>query len=170
MPQNPTVPMTAARDRFIERLCDFDTGMLVTRGTDGGLHARPMAVARCDDDGTLLFATSAQSGKAEEIRDCPDATATFQESGRFVTLSGRARLIDDRALIERLWSPAWRLWFPEGPTDPSLRVLELAGRRGELWDRSGPNAVSFLWEAGKALLGGREADEEEAGEHERISL
>lgn len=161
---------TAARDRFIELLCDFDTGMLVTRGSDGGLHARPMAVARCDEDGTLLFATSSHSAKAEEIRDSPEATATFQGSGRFVTLSGRARLIDDRALVEELWSPSWRIWFPEGPSDPSLRILELSGRRGELWDRSGPSAVSFLWEAGKALLGGRRADEAEAGEHRRVRL
>ncbi len=149
MPE-PTAPSAAARDRFIELLCGFDSGMLVTRGGDGGLHARPMAVARCDDDGTLLFATGAHSAKAEEIRDFPEVTATFQGPGRFVTLVGRARLIEDRALVERLWSPAWRVWFPEGPADPSLCILELRGRRGELWDRTGPDAVSFLWEAGRA--------------------
>jgi general stress protein 26 len=167
MPE-PTAP-SAARNRFIELLCDFETGMLVTHGSDGGLHARPMAVARCDDDGTLLFATSSHSAKAEEIRDSPEATATFQGSGRFVTLTGHARLIEDRALVERLWSPAWRIWFPEGPTDPSLCILELTGHRGELWDRTGPNAVSFLWEASKALLRGRRADGEAAG-HERVRL
>lgn len=160
----------AARDRFIELLCSFDTGMLITHGSDGGLHARPMAVARCDDDGTLLFATSSHSAKAEEIRDSPDATATFQSAGRFVALSGRARLIEDRSLIEELWSPGWRIWFPEGPSDPTLRILELRGERGELWDRTGPNAVSFLWEAGKALARSRRVDDEEAAEHERVRL
>lgn len=64
----------------------------------------------------------------------------------FVSVSGTARLSQDRAMIERLYSPAAGAFFA-GADDPRIRVLEVTANSGEWWD--GPsgrvgNAVAML--------------------------
>ena len=42
---------------------EFRTGMLITRTLEGTLHARPMAVAKLEENDDLFFATNIESGK-----------------------------------------------------------------------------------------------------------
>ncbi|MEJ7595469.1 MAG: pyridoxamine 5'-phosphate oxidase family protein [Planctomycetaceae bacterium] len=43
----------------------------------------------------------------------------------YVSLSGRATLVQDRQLIEELWHEDLRVWFPEGVNDPLLSLLRV---------------------------------------------
>ena len=158
------------RERLTDLLDDFNTGMLVTRATNGDLRARPMAVSEECEDATLYFATSAESAKADEIHLNPEVCVTFQSKTRYLSLSGRAELLNDRALIEKLWAPDWKIWFPEGKNDPELRVLKVDARRGEYWDLSGTGMLKFIWEAGKALVQGEEMSDLSEKEHAKVEL
>ena len=43
---------------------------------------------------------------------------------------------DDPERIHRLWSPAWRLWFPAGPEDPDIALVDCrAAAHGEFDER-----------------------------------
>jgi general stress protein 26 len=59
-------------------------------------------------------------------------------------------MVQDRAEIDRLWSEAWRVWFPGGKTDPSLCLIRLNPRHAEYWDRVGAKGLAFAFEAAKA--------------------
>ena len=150
----PASPETHLR----ELIADFGTAMLVTRAADGALHGRPMAVAGVDPDGTLWFASERHSGKVEELAKDNHAAVTMQSGSKFVSLSGTAAVVDDRAKVAELWKPAFKVWFPGGQDDPSLVLLRVDPGAGEYWDNSGTGGIKYLIQAGKALVTGTKPD------------
>jgi len=148
----------------------FDTAMLITESRQGLVRARPVHIAEHRAGGVLRFLGRASDAKNEEIlHDCR-AAVTMQGGGRFVSLSGRARLSRDREQILKAWGPSQLLWFPDGIDDPELTLIEFSPERGELWNRRGLNRLEYIWKAGKALLRGRPADAAAAVGHTKVDL
>jgi general stress protein 26 len=142
-----------ARARLSELMAKFNTAMLVTRTADGQLRARPLTFAG-EHDGLLCFSTSAESPKAAELTDDPRVAVTMQDDSRYVSIAGTAELSDDPALIEKLWREPWRVWFPEGKSDPQLRILRVKPVLAEYWDQSGARGIKYLIEMVKAYATG----------------
>lgn len=161
-------PPTQAH-RLYDLLRDFRAGMLVTQAADGSFHGRPMALARIDEQGALWFATDRQSGKVDEIRADEQVNVSCQGSGKYVSLSGVARLVDDRRKVDEVWNEEMRVWFPGGKQDPRLILLRVDPAQGEFWDNSGTNAVKYLFKAGVAYLRGERPTDDET-EHGRVAL
>lgn len=150
---------TTPEKKLGELLEDFGVAMLGTRTPEGQLRARPMALAEVEEDGTLWFATDRHSGKLDELAKDNHAVVVMQSSYKFVSLSGTATAVDDRARIARLWKVEWKVWFPGGQDNPNLVLLRVDGNTGEYWDNSGTHGVKYSIEAGKALLTGTRPDE-----------
>lgn len=156
---SPDAPTAAEqRTRLREILDDAGVVMLVTRDRAGASHVRPMAVAKVDDDGTIYLATSAKTAKIAELQADPRADLIFQGKVQFATVSGKASIRRERALIDELWRESWKLWFPEGKEDPDIVILVVSPERGEYWDQSGISGISFLFRAAKAYVTGKEMD------------
>lgn len=158
------IPEAEKREHLEKLIGKFDTAMLVTRSADGGMRARPLAIARTLEDGNLYFATAADSPKVDEIAADPHVNVTMQDGGRYVSLSGLARLVRDRGLVERLWSEPWKVWFPQGKDDPSLRVLVVEPTEAAFWDNSGAHGLKYMFEAAKAYVTGTQprSDDDES--------
>ncbi|QDV45581.1 Pyridoxamine 5'-phosphate oxidase [Stieleria neptunia] len=149
--------------KLIDLLKDFDTAMLVTRGVDGSINARPMAVAQVEEDGQLWFVTERNSGKVSDLMLDSEVAVTMQSSSKFVSLSGTAHPSDDQAKLDELWSEGWKVWFPEGKSSDTILLLRIEPSQGEYWDHSGLTGVKYLLKAGKAYLQGeRPATDAEA--------
>src|SRR5215207_5684236 len=150
--------MTEAEKRahLREVVADFDTAMLVTRTDRGEVRARPLALAKPDEgadvleDGVLYFPTSLSSPKIDEIAADPRVGVTMQDKRRFVSITGLARIVSDRQLVDRLWSEAWKVWFPNGKDDLELCVVEVVPTAAEYWDQKGGKGLAYLFEAAKA--------------------
>ena len=142
-------------EHLYEILKDFRTAMLVTRDDDGKMHGRPMAVAELNKDGQTYFATDAHSAKTAEAMADPNVVITFQSSSEFASLTGTLAVIRDRALIDRLWSDTWRVWFPDGKDDPNLVLLSVTPSEAEYWDNSGSEGLKYAFEAVTAYFKGR---------------
>ncbi len=142
------------QQHLYELIKDFKTAMLVSRSEAGQLHARPMAVADLRPDADAFFATSVDSAKVMEIERDPRVVVTFQNDKVFATINGKATVIQDTALAEKLWSPAWKIWFPGGPTDPSLALLRVDAVDAEYWDNSGLQGLKFVFAGLQAVLHG----------------
>ncbi len=150
------------RRHLHELVQSFDTAMLVTRAADGNLRARPLAVAKAkepDDGGHVYFSTSVDSPKTDELEHDARVAITFQDSQRYVSLSGTARLTRERALIEELWSESWKVWFPKGKDDPMLAILTVTLSAGEYWDQTGLAGVRYLASSLKAYATGTKPPE-----------
>lgn len=83
-----------------------------------------------------------------------------------MSISGMARVSRDPARVEQLWSPAAKAWFPEGPADPDLMLLEVDIQHAEFWDVQ-ESKTSQLFKMAKANLMGERAD---IGQHKKVEL
>ena len=108
--------------------------MLTTE--DGGmLRARPMVAAQDEFDGNLWFYTRASSHKTAEATKSP-VCVTYADGGKqdYVSLSGHAELVRDKATLIAHWSEPMRTWFPGGKDDPDLAMLRIHIDAAEYWD------------------------------------
>ena len=147
-------------EHLFDLIKDFSTAMLVT-GSGRELHGRPMAVAEFKPGSDAYFATSDRSPKIAEIKNDDHVLLTFQSRNEFVSVAGTATIVKDQALIERLWSDAWKVWFPGGKSDPTLCILKVAPTSAEYWDNSGAEGLKYLFEGAKALVQGKKPETDE---------
>lgn len=161
-----------ARARFLDLLSDFDTAMLVTVDREGRLRSRPMQIARMEPTGDLWFVTSVASGKTGEIAADVRCAVTLQSKRHFVSITGTAELVQDRELVNRLWSEVWRPWFPHGPSDPELVLIHFEAEEAEYWDTSGIHGARHLFRLAKAVVKGERAsdDRDEPEDHASVPL
>lgn len=160
---------TNPRQKFQDLLTGFSHGMLVTKTPAGALHARPMALAEIADNGDLWFATGRDSRKVDEVNADEHVCVTFQDGSHYLTVTGTAEAVRDRAKIDELWSDAWKVWYPQGKADPNLVLLKLTADIGEYWDNSSVQGLKFLFRAGKALVTGEGVDID-PDQHEKVLL
>ena len=75
------------------------------------LEALPPDSGRFD----VWMGTNARSAKVREIRANPRATVFYQipDGTGYVTLRGRALIVDDHALKDRYWQPHWIAFYPD---------------------------------------------------------
>ncbi len=119
-----------------ELIKDIKIAMLTTAGADGCLRSRPMATQQAEFDGDLWFFTSDASPKADEIRNESHVNLSYAapDENCFVSVSGKATLVKDRAKVDELWNPMYKAWFPEGKDDPNLTLLKVEVDQAQYWD------------------------------------
>ncbi|MGA6536975.1 pyridoxamine 5'-phosphate oxidase family protein [Stenotrophomonas sp. NPDC101269] len=138
--------------QLAEMIRGIDIAMFTTVGVDGRLYSRPLGTQEVEFDGDLWFATAADSPKVAEIALNPRVNVAYASTSgnTYVSVAGTARVIDDRAKAEELWSPAMKLFFPGGPDDPNLRLIHVSAESAEYWDGPGGllgSALSFVLSA-----------------------
>ncbi len=134
-------------EKLRELIKDIDIAMLTTVDNDGTLRSRPMSTQQTEFDGDLLFLTGADTAKAYEIGRDSRVNVSYAkpDDQRFISVSGTATLLNDRAKIDELWSPIYKVFFPNGKDDPNLRVLKVTVDKAEYWDTKGiiPTVIAF---------------------------
>lgn len=142
--------------------------MLTTVALDGSLHSRPMATQEQDFDGDLWFFTDKHSVKVDELEANNRVNVAFvsPDDNRYVSITGKAKLVLDQAKIDELYSPAIKAWFPDGKDDPNISLIHVDPELAEYWDSPNSKLVQvagFL----KALATGKRI---EGGENETVKL
>ena len=71
----------------------------------------------------------------QALGDHHRGVAHFASKGHdlFATLHGVILLDDDRATIERLWSPFVSAWYEGGKEDPKLALLRFEPEKAQIW-------------------------------------
>ncbi|MDQ3799748.1 MAG: pyridoxamine 5'-phosphate oxidase family protein [Acidobacteriota bacterium] len=155
----------------VQKLNDLIKGIKVAMLTtnDGGvLRSRPMQTQNFEFDGDLWFFTSSKAHKTEEIEKDNRVNAAYSapESNTYVSVSGTAEIVRDRAKIDEYWNDILKAWFPEGKDSPDLVLLRVAVEEAEYWDSPSSTIVQIAGFV-KALATGERA---EGGENRKISL
>ncbi len=159
--ETPHTADAAAAEKVRELIGDERLAMLTSVDSDGKLVSRPMAVQRLDDDGTLWFLTDDTSPKARQLIRDSRVNLAFQSRGTWISVSGSAEIVEDRATIEGLWNKGAEAWFPDGPSTPEVAALRIDPDTAEYWDTPGGRVSSVLAYA-KAKLTGERPDVGEA--------
>ena len=171
MCMNTTPTPDEQREHFHKLLSQFHTAMLVTHESDSRLRARPMAIARVEDDCRMWFITSAESAKSHEIQNDSHVQVVCQKDrSAYLSLTGRAVLVRDRGMIHALWQEAFRVWFPGGKEDPHIELIVVNPEDGEFWDNEGFNKMKCFCAAARAYVTGTPPDMKEGEQHGKVSL
>lgn len=122
--------------RLIEKI---DVCMFAT--LDGGkIRARPMSSIPRQTENTVYFLTDVQGHKDSEIAADDAVSLLYAEPnhGKFLAVTGRARVLNDRTLIADLWNKdAEAFW--NGADDPRVRAIEVTLTDAEFWE--GPHGL-----------------------------
>ena len=143
-----------------EMIKDMDFCMLTTVDENNDLHSRPMSLnGEVDPAGNLWFFTRDFTPKVFEVKRTPKCNVSFADpdNHRYVSISGSAQLIKDKAKIKELWKPQFKAWFPNGTDEPDIALLRVELEKAEYWDSPGgtvAQVISFV----SALVTGQSAD------------
>jgi general stress protein 26 len=125
-----------------EKMRDIDFAMLSTRTEGGAVAARPMSNNReVEFDGDSFFFTCDDTRTVSDIRRDPNVGLGYQaKSGMlgmkpfFITVEGRAELIQDTARFAEHWTKDLDAWFKDGIDTPGLTLIKVVAQRLHYWD------------------------------------
>ena len=110
----------------------IEIAMFTTRRPDGQLVSRPMATQTQAEGSDLWFVTDVESNKLDELQFDPHVNLTYYKdrTREWVSVSGTAKISQDRRAIHKLYQKDWRAWFGDeggerngGPDDPRLALV-----------------------------------------------
>lgn len=129
-----------------ELIKDITFAMLTTVEDDGTLRSRPMVPQQAEGDADLWFFTYGGSPKADDVRRDDRVNVSFADNDneRWVSVSGRAEVVRDRAKIEELWNPVLKAWFPKGLDEADIALLKVDVDQAEYWDAPSSRMVQLV--------------------------
>jgi general stress protein 26 len=167
MPHNHRDHEGAAK--LYELVKDVRICMMTTIEPDGSLHSRPMWNQEADEAGDLWFFTRISSPKVTEISRDGQVSLGYANPDKndYVSISGRAEIVRDRAKIEEKWSAPMKAWFPAGKDDPQIALIRVHPEKGEYWDSPSSTIVHIYGYAKAALTG---SSPTELSEQKKVNL
>lgn len=141
-------------------LSDMDVAMVTTvdsSSPEGRLTSRPLSTQVAEEDGDVLFLVRRSSPVAADVLADPRVNVAYSSMKAWVSLAGTATLVEDRALVERLWSKGADAFMDGGPDNPDNVVLRVAGDTAHYW--GGETLLGTAVSTARALTGRGKDDE-----------
>lgn len=129
-----------------------ESHVLVTVDEEGIPQARTMAPFPPEEDWIIWFGTFPTSRKVKQIQNNPNVVVFYYDSDSrsYVSVSGKAQIVNDSALKEKYWKSGWKKFYPDKETQYVLIEvtpvkLEICSfKYNLLWDAEGkPAFVGF---------------------------
>ncbi|RXF67950.1 pyridoxamine 5'-phosphate oxidase family protein [Hansschlegelia zhihuaiae] len=141
--------------------------MLVSKA-GAALRARPMHAKVDRETDVITFLTDARHHKDDEIAADPDVCLAFAKPGsqNYVSISGVAEVLNDRAAIKDRFNEMAKVWFPEGADDPNVRLLVVRPQSAEYWDGK-TNPITVAFEIVKARMSSERPD---MGDNRKVAM
>ncbi|OFX03753.1 MAG: general stress protein [Alphaproteobacteria bacterium RIFCSPHIGHO2_12_FULL_66_14] len=150
---------------------DIRYGMFTARHGNGHLRSRPMTTQNGSRDrgAVLWFFMSRSSDSVADLLAAPEVNVAYADPGNdaYVSVSGKAGVIEDVGKKRELWSPLSQAWFAGGPVDPDLALVAVAITHAEYWDMESNKAVQLFKIARAAVTGAPPTD---LGEHGKVRM
>src|SRR6478735_3731337 len=118
------------------KIKNIRVAMLTVLNEKSGMRSMPMITMQTECEGNLWFFTSCASEKVDEIKMTPEVNLTYTDksSGIYVSISGKAEIVEDRERMEQLWKPNLEEWIPTGKHDPDLRLIKVVMEHADYYD------------------------------------
>jgi general stress protein 26 len=151
------------------KIKDVRFAMLTTVDDENVLTSRPMTAQQIDNEGNMWFFTSDEAAFTHDLEHHPEVNVSFSnpDHNLYLSLTGQAHLVHDRAKARELWSPSVRAWFPGGLDDPHLALIRVRIQSAEYWDASASKMKQLFHMARAAISGRAQID---SGKHTTICL
>ena len=96
-----------------------------------------MGCIQNDFDGTLWFLTFKESPRVLEITEDQHVLVSYARPSdyEFISIGGRARIVDDPSQVRALWSEGFRVWFPDGPGSQNIALFAIDVEVAKAWTK-----------------------------------
>lgn len=148
----------------VKKVHDLISGMDVAMVTtvdssspQGRLTSRPLSTQVSEEEGDVLFLVRRSSPVASDVSVDPRVNVAYSSMKAWVSLSGHATLVEDRALVEQLWSKGADAFMDGGPDNPDNVVLRVSGDTAHYW--GGESLVGTAVSTVKTLTGRKDDDD-----------
>ena len=153
------------KDELYQLIREIEIAMFTTRRADGRLVSRPMATQARSEGADLWFATDITTDKMDELGNDPQVNVSYYntKSREYVSVSGTARVVRDRAKIAELYRPDWKAWFPGDdqqsgtPDDPRIGLIGVDVESATFLKIDKPKPV-VLFEVARGIVTGKTPD------------
>ncbi|GAA5531827.1 pyridoxamine 5'-phosphate oxidase family protein [Deinococcus aluminii] len=147
---------------------DVKFAMLTVTTDQGHLKAHPMTTQQTEFDGDVWFIGGKDTEQVQCMRARPQVNVSYADPGKnnYVSVSGTAQLVEDRAKLEELWSDFYKAYFPQGIDDPSIQLIKISAQGAEYWEGSGK--MKALFQMARAAVTGKPATD--MGNNDTINL
>lgn len=137
---------TDAVEKIREIAKDANICMFVTDLSSLPLAGRPMATQEVDEQGNIWFMSDRNSDKNKHIEDDEQVQLFYSHTNNYEYLSifGRAEIVNDRSKVEELWTPMAKTWFKEGKDDPNISLIKVIPEDAYYWDTKNNKMVSLI--------------------------
>ena len=158
--------MTDELKKMYDMIEDIEIAMMTTRRSDGHLVSRAMATQKQAAGADLWFVTSADTCKLDELEEEPHVNLAYYKdrTKEWVSVSGIAKVSQDRETIRALYAKDWKAWFgDEGdprhgtPEDPRIVLIGVDVHSAVFLDVDKPQPV-VLFELAKGMITGDKPD------------
>ena len=142
-------------EQLNELIRDIRFAMLATVHSDGAVHACPMATQQIDVDGHLWLFTCTHTDKVDAIQENDNVCVAYADPDgqRYVSVSGRAQLLNNPEKKKELWNPLYKTWFPRGLEEPRLVLIRVQITDAEYWHAPEGRMVRLLGFENAAITG-----------------
>ena len=143
-----------------ELISGMDIAMVTTvdsSSAEGRLTSRPLSTQLAEEDGDVLFLVRSSSPVATDVRADPRVNVAYSSMKAWVSLAGTATIVEDRALVEQLWSRGADMFMEGGPDNPDNVVLRVSGDTAHYW--GGDSLVGTAVSTVRALTGRKDDSE-----------
>ncbi|SDF38989.1 MULTISPECIES: pyridoxamine 5'-phosphate oxidase family protein [unclassified Duganella] len=130
-------------------------GMFTTMDHANVLSSRPLTVQQIDGEGNMWFFSSDEADYTQELTLHPEVNVSFSSPDEhlYLSVTGQAFLVRDRAKARELWNPLVRAWYPGGLDDPHLTLIRVRIQTAEYWDASTSKMKQLVQLARTAVTG-----------------
>ena len=136
---------------------DIRFAMFATRHSNGHIHARPMTTqnAGSNQDASLWFFMPRDAETVTDLLADPAVNVIYADPGKdsYVSVAGKAALVEDEARKRALWSKATEAWFPAGVADPNLALVQVKIDHANYWSVKDSKLVQLFHQAKAAVTG-----------------
>lgn len=160
-----------ARIRLWDLVKNIRFAMFTSRHSNGHLHSRPMTTqnSAVDEDASLWFFMSRRGEPVADLAADPVVNIVYADpdANCYVSISGTAAVLDDAGKKQQLWSKQAAAWFPGGPVDPDLALVQVRIIHANYWDND-RSRITQLFQFAKAAVTGKATTT--LGEHAKIRM
>jgi general stress protein 26 len=145
------------REKLWNLIKDMRFGMFTTHHPNGHLHSRPMTTQNkpIDEDDSLWFFMSRSGDPVKDLLASEEVNVTYADPGKdtYVSVSGKAKLVEDAPTRRRLWAKLNEAYFPNGPDDPDCALVRVRISHANYWDVKSSKLVQLFEMARAAVTG-----------------
>jgi general stress protein 26 len=94
-----------------------------------------MLCADCDFDSLWFLVKESKPLIAEAIGNrVVNVAFASPEKRRYASLTGLAQVVEDEKMVQKLWRPELKSYFPKGLEEPDLALPRVDIHHAEVWD------------------------------------